>query len=64
MKNKNIWTIISYSISASAKKSVVFASDLFNLFPMCNLHTIIKNRYFSPQVEAYFWFCSMFYVFK
>ena len=40
---------ISYSISASAKKSVVFASDLFNLFSMCNLYTIIKNRYFSPE---------------
>lgn len=49
MKNKNIWTIISHSISTSAKKSVVFASDLFNLFSMCNLYTIIKNRYFSPE---------------
>lgn len=50
MKSKNLWTIISIFLSASAKKTVVFASGLFNLFSMMNLCCIIKNRYLSPEL--------------
>ena len=49
MKSKNLWTMISVSISASEKKTAVFASGLFNLFCMVNLFTIIIKNSLSPE---------------
>ena len=49
MKSKNLWTMISISISASAKKTAVFASGLFNLFSMMNLFTIMIENSLSPE---------------